>query len=332
MKNPPYPLRRILVPSGKKYRNKISVFLVCTAISFFMWGLIKLSRVYEAPVKYRINYQNLPSDKVLVSTEDTVLTLYMKARGLELYSRMFNPDKNVIDINLSGMRLRRDGRTYLGFVRTSRFLKDISAQLPQDNILSGVEPDTLRFVFEQKYKKRVPVTAQLSLSFAQQYQLYDSLKLLPDSITVFGSKSVIDTIYEISTEHLTVKGLKSSRILTLRLARPITQPPVTLSTDSIKAEVNVERFTEADIEVLIGIDSTEKGRVYKTFPDKVTLTCRVAMREFERLDPSLFSASINYKEASASGSNLAEVKIDRQPSFAKVIRIEPDKVEFLILK
>jgi hypothetical protein len=331
MKNPPYPIRRILVPSGKKYRNKISVFLVCTAISFFMWGLIKLSRVYEAPVKYKINYQSLPSDKVLIRAEDSVLTLYVKARGLELYSRMFNPDKNVININLSGMKLRRDGKVYNGFVRTSRYLKDISAQLPQDNILSGVEPDTLRFVFEQKFRKRVGVTAQLTLLFAEQFQLYDSIKLSPDSITVFGAKSVIDTIYRIRTEHQSVKGLKSNRMLTLKLEKPVSNPPVTFSTDTILAEIHVERFTEADIDVIIGADSTET-KTYRTFPDKVTLTCRVAMREFERLDPSLFSVSINYKEASASGNNLAEVQISRQPTFARVIRIEPEKVEFLLLK
>lgn len=331
MMNPPYPIRRILVPSGKKYRNKISVFLVCAAISFFMWGLIKLSRVYEAPVKYKINYQNLPSDKVLISAEDSLLTLYVKARGLELYSRMFYPDKNIININLSGMKLKRDGRTYISFVRTSRFLKDISAQLPQDYILSGVEPDTLRFLFEQKFRKRVGVTAQLSLSFAEQFQLYDSIKLSPDSVTVYGAKSVIDTIYRIKTEFQSLKGLKSNRLLTLKLEKPLSNPPISLSADTIIAKINVERFTEADIDVFIGADSTEK-HTYKTFPDKVTLTCRVAMREFERLDPSLFSVSINYKEASASGNNLAEVQISRQPTFAKVIRIEPEKVEFLILK
>ncbi|HLO92608.1 MAG TPA: YbbR-like domain-containing protein [Lentimicrobium sp.] len=331
MKNPPYPIRRILVPSRKHYRNKISIFLLCAAISFFMWGLIKLSRVYEAPVKYRINYQNLPSDKVLVSAGDTVLTLYIKARGLELYGRMLNPRKNIINISLSGLKLHRDGHKYYGYLRTSKILKDISSQIPQDNNLSGVEPDTIRFVFEQEYRKRVPIHADVSLSFAEQYQLLDSIVLSPDSVTLFGIRSVIDTFYKINTEPYSLRNLKSSRMLTLKLIKPAAKIPVALSTDTITAEINVERFTEAKIEVPVS-DVIDEKRIYRTFPDKVNLTIRIAMREYERLDPSLFSVSINYSDAILKGTNIAEVIITRQPPFAKVINIEPAKVEFLILK
>jgi len=331
MKNASFPLRRILVPSGKNYRTKLSVFLICAAIAFFMWGLIKLSRVYEAPVKYRISFINIPSDKVLVQSQDTTLTLVVRARGLELYSKMFNPTKNLISLDLSGIKLRRSGNSYHAFMRTGKVLKEITNQLPQDFKLIGVEPDTLHFIFEQEHSRKVPVEADLSLSFVAQYQLYDSLKLSHDSITVFGIKSVIDTIYKIKTEHKSLRNLKGSRLITLRLIKPTALPAVSLSVDSITAEINVERFTEAEIEVPIGIDDGAE-QSYRTFPDKITLTCRVAMREYERLDPSLFSVTINYIEASKSGNNLAEVKVVRHPSFAKVIRIEPERVEFLLLK
>lgn len=331
MKNTGFPFRRILVPSGKNYRNKLSVFLICAAISFFMWGLIKLSRVYEAPVKYRLSYINVPANKVLVKTQDTTITLVVRARGLELYSKMFNPARNLITLDLSGIKLRRSGDIYNSFLRTGKVLKEITNQLPQDFTLIGVEPDTLHFVFEQEHSRKVPVEADLLLSFVAQYQLYDSLKLSHDSVTLFGIKSVIDTIYKVKTEHKTFRNLKGSRLVTLKLIKPDALPAVKLSVDSITAEITVERFTEAEIEIPIGSDDDAK-QSYRTFPDKITLTCRVAMREYDRLDPSLFSVTINYLDAFASGSNLAEVKVVRQPSFAKVIRIEPERVEFLLLK
>ncbi|MGE5383401.1 MAG: hypothetical protein ACM3PX_08250 [Omnitrophica WOR_2 bacterium] len=331
MKNVGFPLRRILVPSRRNYRNKLSVFLICVAISFFMWGLIKLSRVYEAPLKYHINFQNIPADKVLVSAADSTITLFVKARGLEIYSKMFSPEKNIINIDVSGIKLRQNGNSYYGYLRSSKFLKDIAEQLPQDNNLIGVEPDTLKFVFEREFKKRVPVKANLVLSFATQFQLYDSLKLSPDSVTIFGIKSIIDTIYFINTERQSLKNLKQSRLVTLSVIKPKAKPMVTLSTDTIIAELSVERFTEADVEVPI-TGTFDKNTILRTFPDMVTLTCRVAMREYERLDPALFSVTINPKDVTKSGNNLAEVIVSRQPSFAKVIRIKPEKVEFLILK
>ncbi|HLN53035.1 MAG TPA: hypothetical protein VK212_04960 [Lentimicrobium sp.] len=244
---------------------------------------------------------------------------------------MLNPSKNVIDIDLSGLKLYSEGKNYHGFIRTSRFIKDISSQLPQENSVVGVEPDTLRFIFEPEYHRKIPVKANLQLSFSPQHQLYDSILLQPDSVTIFGINSVIDTIYSISTERKELKDLKESRLLMLKLEQPATVPQVKLSTDTVTAKITVERFTEAKVEVTVG--SGINGKVnYRTFPEKVTLTCRVAMREYDRLDASLFAVSIDYIEATASGSKLAEVKVVRQPAFAKVISIEPPKVEFLILK
>ncbi len=331
MRSPSGPLKRLFVPSSKNYRNKFSVFLICVAISFFMWGLIKLSRVYEAPLKYRVNYINLPSDKILVKAQDTVLTLFVKARGLELYARMFNPSRNVVNIDLEGMKLRSVGKSYTGNVRSQRYLKAISSQLPPDNVLIGVEPDTLRFIFETEYHKKIPVQADLSLSFASQYQLYDSIAVMPDSVTLFGINSIIDTIYKIRTESKTLKNLKESRLLSLRLVKPVTEPRIKLSADTVNVKITVERFTEANVDVQIETEPEGKS-VIRTFPDKVTLTCRVAMREYDRLDPSLFDVTIDYRQATASGNNLAEVKVIRQPDFARVIRIEPPRVEFLLLK
>lgn len=331
MKKAAFPIRRILSTSSRNYRNKVTVFLVCAAISFFMWGLIKLSKVYEAPLKYKLTFQNMPSDKILVSAEDTVITLFVRARGLEIYGKLFNSRNNRINIDMSGIRLRRVDNTYRGYIRTSRYLKNIASQLPQDNDLLGVEPDTLRFIFETEYQRKVPVIPDVSLSFVTQFKLYDSLVLKPDSVIIYGVKSILDTIHKITTEHQSYKYLKEDRQIALKLITPGTKPPVSLSNDSVQVEISVERFTESEVEVPIGTDNAEKLR-FRTYPDKVTLTCTVAMREYERLDASLFSTTIDYQTAIASGNKLVEVKVVRQPSFVKVIRIEPEKVEFLILK
>jgi hypothetical protein len=56
------------------------------------------------------------------------------------------------------------------------------------------------------------------------------------------------------------------------------------------------------------------------------------MRDYKRMDPSLFTASVDYEEVQHSQNNRVLVQIRRKPSFARVMRIEPEKVEFLILK
>lgn len=317
---------------GRSYRNRISVFLICVVISFLLWGLIKLAKVYEAPVKFKVKFEQLPSNRVMVAAEDSVITLYLKARGHVLYSKILTARKNNLSIDLSNLRLRRDGDKYYGYIRTNRFMQQISEQLTDDAELLGVQPDTLKFVFEAEARHKVPVKPDISLSYAQQFQLYDSLRLQPDSVYIYGIKSIVDTLYIVNTEHKNVKNLKGTREVRVRLLRPETNPKVRLSQDSITISITAERFTEATLEVPVKIENPEQGVSYRTFPDKVTLTCRVAMREYKRMDPSLFVVAINPVEASASGSALAEVRVIKEPPFAKVIRVKPERVEYLIIK
>ncbi|MFH1121488.1 MAG: hypothetical protein V1775_16845 [Bacteroidota bacterium] len=319
-------------PIDGKLRNRFSVFLVCLAMSVLMWGLIKLTREYEAPVKYLVVPADLPEGKILVNSADSVITLTLNAKGLDLYSRKLFGRENIIRLSLAKMGLVRDGDKYTGILRTSRLTKKISAQLPLGAKLIGIEPDTLHFAFQKSYRKRIPVHPRLSLAFSRQYQLYDSLGIRPDSVWVSGLKAIIDTIRYVSTERKSVSKLNSNYISRLALEIPITHPAVKLSSDSVTITINVEKFTEADLEVPVSLFSGGKLVSYRTFPDNVKLTCRVAMRDYKRLDPSLFTVSVDYGKAIESHNNRVPVEIKRKPSFVKVVRIEPEKVEFLILK
>ena len=325
-------LSGIKKPIDGKLRNRFSVFLVCLALSTFMWGLIKLTREYEAPVKYTVVPEDMPEGKILYDNADSVITLTLNAKGLDLYSRKLFKRENVIRLSLAKMRLVRDGDNFSGILRTSRLMKVISAQLPLGAKLISVEPDTLHFGFRKSHRKRIPVHTNVSLDFSGQYQLYDSLGIRPDSVWVSGLKEIIDTIAFINSEKKAVTKLNSNYTDRLALEVPKTYPPVTLSADSVLLTINVEKFTEADLEVPVSLFTGGKALSYRTFPDKVKLTCRVAMRDYKRLDPSFFTATVNYEAAIKSGHNRVPVELTRKPSFVRVVRIYPEKVEFLILK
>lgn len=324
-------LSRLKRPIDGKLRNRLSVFLVCVAMSSLMWGMIKLTREYEAPIKFTIVPEHLPDGKILVASPDSVITLTLSAKGLDLYSRIIFKKENLLSISLAKIKLHRQEDYYSGILKTSGLTKVFSQQLPPGAKLISIEPDTLHFTFQKSFRKKIPVHPKLKLRFIRQYQLYDSLKLKPDSIWVSGIKEIVDTIGFINTERRVISNLSSNYTTRLSLEVPQTSPLVKLSSDSVTVAVNVEKFTEADIEVPVGLTSGDKSVSYRTFPDKVTLTCRVAMRDYKRLDPSLFTASVDYESALKSGKNRVPVEIKRKPSFTRVVGISPEKVEFLIL-
>lgn len=316
-----------------KLRYKLSVFLICTLISSLMWGMIKLTHDYEITLKYNVKASALPKGKILVSNADSVISVTIKAKGLEFYTRLISQKDPEINFDLSALRLKREGDTYSAYLRTSVSSRIILEQLPAGVELISVYPDTLHFLFEKSYSKKVAVVSNLTVSYSSPFYLYDSISTLPDSVKVTGRKAAIDTLRQIITEKKVYNGLKESVNEMIALLEPNIFPPVRLSNDSVKLNIEVQKFTEAVLEVPVSLYSgDERIDAYTTFPEKVTVTCLVAMKDYSRLDPSQFKVISNIDLALNSGERRIPVTVSGFPQFVKILKVEPERIEYLIIK
>jgi hypothetical protein len=316
-----------------KLRYRLSVFLVCLIFSSIMWGMIKLTHEYEVTVKFDVAASTLPKGKILVGNTDSVISITLKAKGLDYYSRIFSAQRKPLFIDLENLRLSRKGDLYYGYARSSRRARSITDQLPSGVEVIAIDPDTLHFVFEKSFTKKVPVKPDISLEFSKQYNLYDSIRLKPDSVRVTGRRTMVDTIQFVDTKQKTFSNLRENLTSKIALIKPEFDPPVSLSMDSVEILLTVEKFTEARIDVPVKLMlGTAKGSTYRTYPEKVTLTCMIAMKDYKRLDPSLFSVVSSVEDVSEFEGRRIPVRVEVAPSFVKVMKIEPEKVEYLIIK
>jgi hypothetical protein len=315
-----------------KLRYRLSVFLVCMIFSSIMWGMIKLTHEYEVTVKFDVAASALPKGKILVGNTDSVISITLKAKGLDYYSRIFSAQRKPLYIDLENLRLSRKGDLYYGYARSSRRARSITDQLPSGVEVIAIDPDTLHFVFEKSFTKNVPVKTDISLNFSKQYNLYDSLRIKPDSIKVTGRRALVDTIQFISTKSKSFDNLKENLTTKLALIKPDFEPPVNFSADSVEIRLSVEKFTEVRIDVPVKLVlNAVKGSNYRTYPEKVTITCMIAMKDYNRLDPSLFSVVSSVEDVSEFEGRRIPVRVDMAPSFVKVMKLDPEKVEYLII-
>lgn len=328
----PFLFRRNNKPIDGKLREKLSVFLFCLFFSIIMWGLTKLSHEYDVTYTYRILPTGVTNDMVLVSQPDSILSVSIRGSGVELYRRLFSSRMRILPVSLKGMRVRPKDNRVIGILRSSALRSLLNADLPGGAIITGIEPDTLRFVFEPSYSKRVPIRPRLKLHFTPQFQLYDSVQLDPDTVTVSGLRDIIDTIALVYTAQKSFRDLNGDVTARLKLVPPSTFPPVHFSTDSITVRLKVEKFTEAQINLPVRMDAGEHEVSYRLFPENVRVTCRVSMRDYAKLDPSQFAAVVYYKDIQNNQSNRISVEIISKPDYVRIIRVEPDKVEYLIMK
>jgi len=326
-------LSGILKPLDGKLRYKLSVFLVCVLLSSIMWGMIKLTHDYDVTVRFKVEAASLPKDRILVGNPDSVISITVRAKGLDYYSRLLSAQLKPLYFNLNDLKLKRSGDRYTGYLRTSRNTRLILDQLPSGIEILSIDPDTLHFIFERSFSKKIAIRPDVSLKFSRQYNLYDSITVIPDSVLVSGRKEILDTLRYISTENKSYTNLNKGLTEKLRLINPGFYPPVKFSVDSAELRLSVEKFTEAQVEVPVElIHDSPSGSTYKTFPEKLTLTCLIAMKDYNRLDPSLFTVVANTDALKESSDRRIPVKVIAAPLFIKVIKIEPDKVEYLIIK
>jgi len=139
---------------GDKFRNQLSIFIICLILSAFFWSLVKLSKDYYYTADYRLNYSHIPGNYRLSNYSDSILSLKIKVQGFDFFTeRFFRNSDRQYEVSLQNVRVRyKDSRIY-GYMLTSPIGKDIAAQANFPSEVHFISPDTIFFQFERRYPR-----------------------------------------------------------------------------------------------------------------------------------------------------------------------------------
>ncbi len=173
----------------EKFRNHLSIFLVCFIISIFLWILVHLSKEYFYTTEYRLNYTHVPWNLKMVTCSDSLLILTIRLQGYEFFSeQFFRGRKRECDVNLRGMKMKIGEETVNGYLLTRGIAKTIAEQTSYPLEIFYTAPDTIFFTFDKKAVKRMPASRTSILTVTHPGT--DSSSKHPDSIrgNVFKSE------------------------------------------------------------------------------------------------------------------------------------------------
>lgn len=316
-------------PGERKRRNNLYVFLVCLAISVFIWFLIALSKESYTSLDYPVEFINGPADMVLVNQPDSVLTFRISSGGFELFTLRYLSARKPIVIDLDNISLEKRDDMYTGVFNTSRLSSDIRRQYSFSEELVSISPENIYFRFEPLTGKMVPVVSGLTLEFQKQFRLADSIVFTPARVKVVGPRNLIDRITEVKTNDVLVPAIEGPVSSECDLQIPFGNDQLVLVPSRVSFSLQAERFTESTL--TIPVAAANKGSIIKTFPESVTVTFLVSLDNFKRLDPDLFTAVADLPENTGDKAKAA-IRLTKVPVFVEVTRIEPSEVDFLVLK
>ncbi|MDD2631856.1 MAG: CdaR family protein [Bacteroidales bacterium] len=314
------------------YKYKTTVFVICLIISALIWLLIKLAEVDSTRIHIPVTYTDPPAGKILTSRIDTTLTISIRDQGFVLVWVKYFARKKPLNISLADYRLRRVDNHFETTINTSRWTQDFLEQYKLSGSVEYISPDTLNFVFENRVEKTVPVKSNIKLSFQSQYFSLDTLSLHPDSVQVSGLKHVIAAITEIETVPTNYNNLSTSVNERIKLQRPANAAALQIEPEQVQATLNVEKFTEAEIEIPIEkINSPTQSKI-KIFPETVTIRYLVSLDNYSRVTRDLFLSTVDLSQISNRENQKLSVNVPESPQFVRVVRLEPEEVDFLIFK
>lgn len=309
-----------------RFSQRAYIFLFCLLLSTFFWFLSALSDSYTTYLKVPLRYTSLSDNFVLKEEPPKQLNLKVRSSGFELLGEQISLDRKTIDLDLSKAR---DNRRKSYFILSKDFNKQVRESLDPDIELLSISPDSIFLETQERLFKEVPVRHQAEISIAKGYGLRGQAEIKPPTIKLSGPRSFIDTLRFVETESVQLSKLKDSTQLSLKLKEFPQVKGVQMAQTEVKLAVAVEKFTEKALKLKIMPNAKEKGIKLRTFPPEVKGIFLVPISQYESLDATLMRATVTLDSAAKKTTKLA-VQLENLPDYAKLIRLEPSFVEYII--
>ena len=313
-----------------KNDKRVAAYLVCIIIATVFWFLNALSKTYTVDIKVPVSYINFPTNKTLASKPPEQYDLRIKAHGFTILRHKLNFLFLPFEFNVNDMtdnRMENSRRSTFAFP-SQQFVNEISYQLSNDIEIIRMLPDTLTFKFDQMGQKRLKVKPIVDIKLKKQYQVSGNIVTTPDSVTVSGPQSTIDTM-----KYAYIVPLQFNEIHeTITSVATINKPKeLFFEPQNINLTIPVEEYTEAQFSVPVSLSNQPENVKVKLFPAKVKISFLVGLSRFSNIHPEDFKISVSYNDINQKAPRL-KVTTESSPPFLYELKISPEELEYLIEK
>lgn len=307
-----------------KLNERASIFFFCIAISTFFWFLSSLAEQYTTDLNVPLNYTNYNKGFILVETPPEAISVIVTGSGFDLLGEQMSLNRKPISIDLSKITSNEYGNFGIS---TNSLRNQVLNSIDKDLKFERIANDSLLFKTDIRVSKQLKIKTNLDVSYESSYNLNGDVSIEPRQILVSGPKEQMDSLEFITTDISIDRDLDDTLVVYKKLSESGQYQSITFDPDSIKVIIPVEKFTEKIFELEVTVKA-KRDKVI-TFPNTVKAIFLVPLNNYELLEAEDLKAEVYYDLGSEELKKLP-VRIKNIPSFAKLLRTEPEKVEFII--
>ena len=305
-------------------RRRLSAFFTCLILAALAWVFTTLSGNYNFTVKEVLSYKNAPQKRAFHSLQPDTISTTMQGTGWQmLFSRMNNEDK-AITVDLQTLENK-------DYVVLSSQLKQINDKKDFDEQIVGFNPDTLYFDFSNRAVKRIPIKLLSDINYQHQFSQSNDVFIRPSYVTLSGPANVIDNIKTWNTDSLILDSVNETIRTSINM-QPAKEGNVSIYPKSVQVVLPVDEFTEKTISIPVKLINNLDYYKVKIFPVKVNVTFITSLNRYAEMDEDLFEASADLGLWRDHDYTTLPVKLTRIPAYCKIVKIEPQNIDFIVRK
>jgi YbbR domain-containing protein len=308
-------------------RKSAVIFLACLLLSCIFWLLLSLSEESQETLVLKVQYRNLPDDKVLIEDLPTEVKVLVKAEGFTLLGYKIGFAQNEIVVDLKNLHFSKKDEYYNSIWVSSKNLDELNAQQGSKLNILSVYPDTIKIVMDKKANKYLPVKFSGKSMQSPNFRIVGDVALSPDSVHVTGGYHWLkksEAIYTDSLDLINTEG-EVERKVNLKLLSGAT----TKEGKSVQVKMLVQSLKSRKMDVNIRSINVPSGDELKLLPGTVSITFFATDSAFSNLNKGDFTAVADYNDLVFSQDKI-EVQLTRFPKEIEWPKISPAKVEYIL--
>ena len=298
------------------------IFLFFLFLSGAFWLLMALNETYEKEIEIPVQLVEIPKNAVLTSDTTTIVRVTVRDKGFSLLAYLYGNKINPISVKFKNYAKK----TGVGVIPQAELQKIMSRQLFSSSAILSMKPDKYEYFFNYGLKKRMPVRLIGKIIPGQSYYL-SKITFSPDSVDIYASREMLDSIKHVNTEPLNIRNLTDTVIKDVALYRI---KGVKYVPEKVKVSICPDILTEEKCEVPIEAVNMPEGKILRTFPSRVTVTFTVGASLFRTISPERFKVVVDYNELMAEPSDKCNIYLRSVPHGVRNARLSVAQVDYLI--
>ena len=298
------------------------VFLVCLVLAALFWYIVALGEEYEKDFTLKIKLRNVPENVVITTDLPTYIHVMLKDKGSRLLSYKYSGGLAVLYIDFRNYD-QHSGHVVLHANDISKLL--LGRLLPSTK-MTAIKPEQVDYYYNYGLHTRLPIVLRASLEAERSY-IVSSVRLIPDSVTVYATQEVLDTMTAVYTSMINLSNISERAVRRVSFAKvrgAKFEPAKAL------ARFDVDQITEKSVFVPVRWVNFPATKVLRTFPSSVKITFQVGMSMYRQINSDDFVIVVNYEEVLKSVGGKLHLSLKSIPAGVSHVKISPEDIDYLI--